>query len=136
LYVDDDVSHVALLCEAFADDDLDLITATTGESGIELARARRPDLIILGLELPQMSGVEAVAILRESEATVHIPIVALSSADRQSVPGLSVYCRKPVQLSALVAMVHVLLARARRGAAAGAGHTRIRRGPQLGLGMR
>jgi DNA-binding response OmpR family regulator len=113
LHVDADASHIASMCRAFAGDDVELITAATGEAGVELARALRPDLILLGLELPRMSGADTVAILRASEATGHIPIVALSSRDRQNVPGLSMFCRKPVPVSELVSMVRVLLARSR-----------------------
>jgi DNA-binding response OmpR family regulator len=114
LYIDDDTSRVALMRDLFADGDLDLSTAPTAELGIEFARAHRPDLIILELELPRLSGSEAIAVLRGLEDTVNIPIVALTSADRQSVPGLSMYCRRPIQGPEFMAMV-LLLARSSRG---------------------
>ena len=114
LYIDHDTSRVALMRDLLADEDIDLSTAPSAELGIEFALAHRPDLILLELELPRLSGSEAIAIFRELEDTVNIPIVALTSADRQSVPGLSMYCRRPIHGREFMAMV-VLLARSRGG---------------------
>jgi DNA-binding response OmpR family regulator len=114
LYIDDDTSRVGLMRDLLADEDIELSTAPSAELGIEFALAHRPDLIIVELELPRLSGSEAIAIFRELEDTVNIPIVALTSADRQSVPGLSMYCRRPLQDREFTAMV-LLLARSRRG---------------------
>jgi CheY-like chemotaxis protein len=56
------------------------MTAPTAEIGIELARSRRPDLIIMDINLPGMSGLEAVKRLREWDETRDIPVVGLSAA--------------------------------------------------------
>jgi DNA-binding response OmpR family regulator len=118
LYIDDDAQHVALMREMFGDDDIHLITAPTAELGIELARLHRPDLIIIELELPRMSGVDAISQLRICAETGSIPIVALTSTERRSVPGLSMYCRKPVQVQPFMAMVRALLSRMQQGTSA------------------
>ncbi len=60
------------------------IEVATGEEAIELAVARRPDLILLDMSLPGMDGWEVTAELKENAATKHIPIVALTAHALQS----------------------------------------------------
>lgn len=94
-----------------------MMTASTGEFGIDVARARRPDLVILDLALPRMSGVEVIACLRASPETTAIPIIALSSAPCGSAPGLSMYCRRPLDVAAFSRLLRELLGPARGSAA-------------------
>jgi CheY-like chemotaxis protein len=103
-----DASRIAWLHEIHGED-LDLVTATPGECGVELARSCHPDLILLELGLSRISGVGAVTRLRESRETYLIPIVGLSSTDCENVPGLSMYCRRPINAPEFLAMLRVLL---------------------------
>lgn len=91
--------------------EIDLITAPTGEGGIHLARCQQPDLILLELGPPWGRAVEVIARLRESRETSLIPLVALSSAHCENLPGLSMYCRRPIQAPELLAMLRLLLQR-------------------------
>ena len=50
-----------------------------GTLGIKLARAAQPEMILMDVNLPDISGIEAMRILREDPVTAHIPIVALSA---------------------------------------------------------
>ncbi len=59
--------------------DLRLLTAVNGTLGIELARAAQPEMILMDVNLPDISGIEAMKTLREDPVTAHIPIVALSA---------------------------------------------------------
>ena len=59
--------------------DLRLLSAADGSLGIEFARAHRPDVILMDIHLPGISGVEAMKVLRADPATAHIPIIALSA---------------------------------------------------------
>ena len=59
--------------------DLRLLTAVNGTLGIALARASQPEMILMDVNLPDISGIEAMRILREDPVTAHIPIVALSA---------------------------------------------------------
>jgi len=59
--------------------DLSLLTAVNGTLGIELARSSRPTVILMDINLPGISGIEALKILRADPATAHIPVVALSA---------------------------------------------------------
>ena len=56
-----------------------LLTAVNGTLGIEIARTSQPEVILMDINLPGISGIEALTILREDPATAHIPIVALSA---------------------------------------------------------
>ena len=59
--------------------DMELLTAANGTLGIEVARANQPQVILMDINLPGISGVEALRILREDPATAHIPVIALSA---------------------------------------------------------
>ena len=59
--------------------DIRLLTARDGNRGIEIARASRPDVILMDINLPGISGIKALRILAEDPTTAHIPVVALSA---------------------------------------------------------
>jgi CheY-like chemotaxis protein len=119
VYVEDNPPNIAFMEDFLADfERITLITASTAEMGIELARARRPDLVIMDINLPGMSGVEAAGHLRRWPETRDIPIVGLSAAttirDRRRVEeaGFYRYLTKPVDVDELTAALEQLLARA------------------------
>ena len=56
-----------------------LLTAVNGTLGVDLARASQPDVILMDINLPDISGIEALKILRADPATAHSPVVALSA---------------------------------------------------------
>lgn len=93
------------------DDDIDWITAPTAEWGLQLARSRQPQLILLDLGASPSSALEVIRSLRESRETYLIPLVALSSVECQRLPGLSMYCRRPIQPPEFLAMLRLLLGR-------------------------
>jgi len=85
LYVEDNPANMALVEELVARrPDLRLLTAADGDVGIELARAYLPEVILMDINLPGISGTEALQVLRNDPATAHIPVVALSA---NAVPG-------------------------------------------------
>jgi PAS domain S-box-containing protein len=80
LYVEDNPANLTLVEQLIARrSDIRLLTAVNGNLGIELAQASRPEVILMDINLPGISGIEALKILREDPATAHIPIVALSA---------------------------------------------------------
>jgi PAS domain S-box-containing protein len=116
LYVEDNPANVAFMRNLIGDiDNLDLVTVPTAELGIELARARRPALILMDINLPGMSGLAALAALRALPETAHIPVIALTAAasDRDRKRGLEAgfarYLTKPVRVDELMAAVEALL---------------------------
>jgi len=80
LYVEDNPANLTLVEQLIARrSDIRLLTAVNGALGIELARGSQPEVILMDINLPGISGIEALKILREDPATAHIPIVALSA---------------------------------------------------------
>jgi len=91
--------------------DLKLLTATNGHQGIEMACASLPDAILMDMRMPGMSGLSAIAILRENPATSHIPVIALSSnafsdeIKRCLEGGVFRYLTKPYKIDDLMAVI-------------------------------
>ncbi len=81
LYVEDDTSNLHLM-EEFIDNVpyLNLLTASSAEVGLEIARSEHPDIIIMDINLPGMSGIDAMAFLNSHKDTKNIPVIALSAA--------------------------------------------------------
>jgi CheY-like chemotaxis protein len=92
-----------------------LLTAVNGIVGIEMARAAQPDVILMDINLPGISGIEALKILREDPVTKHIPVVALSA---NAIPhdikkgleaGFFRYLTKPVKVNEFMDTMNVAL---------------------------
>ena len=80
LYVEDNPANMMLVEQLIARrTDILLLSAVNGTLGIGIARASRPDVILMDINLPGISGTEALKILREDPLTAHIPVVALSA---------------------------------------------------------
>ncbi len=80
LYVEDNPANLKLVEQIIArHPDIRLLTAVNGNGGIEIARASRPDVILMDINLPGMSGIQALNILRADSATAHIPVLAISA---------------------------------------------------------
>jgi PAS domain S-box-containing protein len=80
LYVEDNQANMKLVQQLVARrPDLRLLTAVNGTLGIHIARTSQPSVILMDINLPGMSGVEALKVLREDPATAHIPVVAISA---------------------------------------------------------
>jgi PAS domain S-box-containing protein len=116
LYVEDNPSNIALMEDILNDiESIELLTAPTAEIGIEVARARRPDIIIMDINLPGMSGTEAAKRLRTWPETRGIPVVALTAAamvrDARAISeaGIGRVLTKPVQIDELLATLNEYL---------------------------
>ncbi|MFC1672931.1 ATP-binding protein [Pseudomonadota bacterium] len=110
LYVEDNAANMLFLESVFERfSNLRLITATNAEDGIVMAKAQNPDMLILDIALPGMSGNEAVAALRTNAGFTDKPIIALSANAMQSDiqagldAGFDVYLTKPLNIDALMA---------------------------------
>jgi PAS domain S-box-containing protein len=85
LYVEDNPANLKLVEQLIARRaNMCLLTATNGTLGIDLARDHQPDVILMDINLPGISGIEALAILRWDPATAHIPVMAISA---NAMPG-------------------------------------------------
>jgi CheY-like chemotaxis protein len=101
--------------------DLRLLTAVTGNLGIEIARDNQPDVILMDINLPDISGIEAMKILHEDPAIAHIPIVALSAnaMPRDIEKGLGAgffrYLTKPIKVNEFMDTLNATLDYAENG---------------------
>ena len=84
--------------------DLRLLTACDGNTGIDLAHREQPDVILMDINLPGISGFEALKLLRDDPATSHIPVIALSAnamprdKERGLAAGFYRYLTKPINI--------------------------------------
>jgi CheY-like chemotaxis protein len=91
------------------------VTAVNGTLGIELARTTQPDVILMDINLPGISGIMALKILAEDPATRHIPVIAISAnaMPRDIEKGLEAgffrYLTKPIKVNEFMATLDVAL---------------------------
>lgn len=80
LYVEDNPANLILVEQLIARrNDLGMLSAVDGHLGIALARQHQPDLILMDINLPGISGTEVLGLLRADPLTAHIPVIALSA---------------------------------------------------------
>lgn len=116
LYIEDNLTNLSLV-EAVLESKprWKTISALRGEAGIELARQRKPDLILLDLHLPDLPGNEVLDRLRADPSTADIPVVIISAdatgaaQARLRAAGASDYLTKPLDLDEFLAMVERFL---------------------------
>ena len=114
LVVDDEPTLRETLAEALAQDGLDVVTAADGKEALQQFRAASPDLMLLDLMLPQVSGIEVCRIVRRESS---LPIIMLTAKDSEidKVVGLELgaddYVTKPFSLRELMARIRAQLRR-------------------------
>ncbi len=125
LYVEDNPANLALVEQIVArHPGVRLLSAGSGDEGLVLARAQRPDLVLLDIHLPGMDGYEVLARLRADTATREIPAVALTAqamprdARRAIESGFDEYLAKPIDIAVFDAVLQRLLSQ-RQGPQAG-----------------
>ena len=117
LYVEDNEDNAAMLTAWLEiEGDLEIIVATDGAQGVQLAAREAPDLVLMDLYLPGMDGFEAVRLIKAGAATRRIPIIALSAHamedDRAKAlaSGCDDFETKPIDFTRLIAKIRRLLA--------------------------
>ncbi|MBE0474819.1 ATP-binding protein, partial [Rhodoferax sp.] len=110
LYVEDSKANMALVAQLVARrPDMRLLGAPDATRGIALARAHQPDLILMDINLPGISGMQALAILQQDATTRHIPVLALSAnamprdVDKGLAAGFFRYLTKPIRVQEFMA---------------------------------
>jgi len=117
LYVEDNPANL-LLVERILErrPAIHLLSARDGLSGVALARSARPDLILMDIDLPDISGIEARRLLASDPDTAHIPVIALSAnamlhdIEKARVAGFFRYLTKPVKVVELLDTLDAALA--------------------------
>ena len=105
LYVEDNPSNLQLMEMIVSHiEGLSMLSAHTAELGIEIAKNKQPNVIVLDINLPGMSGLDAIKELKKHDATKNIPVLALSAAatktdiDKGMEAGFLLYLTKPMDV--------------------------------------
>lgn len=116
LYVEDNPINLKVMEKIVSHiEGLSMISAQTAEAGIELAREKKPNVIILDINLSGISGFEALEELRRYDETRNIPVLALSAAvtkrdiEKGMAAGFLRYLAKPIDIPELVSAVRAAL---------------------------
>jgi two-component system cell cycle response regulator DivK len=123
LIVEDNPRNMKLARDVLGHHGYRTLEADDAETGVALARSRRPALILMDVQLPGMDGVAALALLRGDPDTAAIPVIALTAfamrADRERflASGFDGYLEKPIDVASFPGQIAAVLARA--GAEAG-----------------
>ena len=117
LYIEDNDDNVYMLkMRLELLDEFEVLTATDGEKGCEMAAAERPDIVLMDLEMPGIDGWEATRRLKSNPDTRDIPVIALSahalagSREKALAAGCDEFDTKPVEFDRLVATLRRVLA--------------------------
>jgi CheY-like chemotaxis protein len=121
LHVEDNPANLKLVERLIARrEDLRLLCAVNGNLGIELARDNQPDVILMDINLPGISGIQALKLLRDDPLTAHIPVIAISAnaMPRDIKNGLEAgffhYLTKPIKVYEFMDALDAALEFARR----------------------
>ena len=108
LIIEDNDKNLKLVRDVLQVKGYSTLEAMTAEDGIELARARKPDLVLMDVQLPGMNGIEALHVLRADPATASIPVIAVTASvmqqDRREIirAGIDGFIEKPISLGGLL----------------------------------
>jgi DNA-binding response OmpR family regulator len=117
LIIDDDAQIRRLLSKTFERESFAVSAVSSGEDGLRAARSHLPDLIILDINLPGMSGIEVCQALKRDSATASAPILMITGNDREGQEIVSLelgaddYLTKPFALPLMLAHARALLRR-------------------------
>jgi CheY-like chemotaxis protein len=121
LYVEDNQANMQLVEQLIARrPDWRLLSARDGLRGIALARSHRPEVILMDINLPGMSGIQALKILREDPVTAHIPVIAISAnamphdIKKGLETGFFRYLTKPIKVDEFMAALDLALEAAKK----------------------
>jgi two-component system cell cycle response regulator DivK len=115
LIVEDNDKNMKLVRDVLQAKGYTTLEAVTGEDGVRLAAERKPDLVLMDIQLPGMNGIEALGVLRANPDTAHIPVIAVTASvmqqDRKQITeaGFDAYIGKPINLKEFLQSVREML---------------------------
>jgi two-component system cell cycle response regulator DivK len=119
LIVEDNEKNMKLARDVLQAKGYGTLEAVTGEDGVRLAKEKKPDLVLMDIQLPGINGIEALRQLRADPAFDRTPIVAFTASvtptDRSQIQaaGFDGFLSKPINLKEFLAMIAELIARGR-----------------------
>ena len=115
LIVEDNEKNMKLVRDILQAKGYQTLEAVNAEDGIVLAAEKKPDLVLMDIQLPGMNGIEALKVLRADPTTAHIPVVAITASvmqqNKQQVmdSGFNGFIEKPINLRQFLASVQSVL---------------------------
>ncbi|HEX6212771.1 MAG TPA: response regulator [Methylomirabilota bacterium] len=116
LYVEDNEYNRKIVRQLLTRTSYRLREAVDGEAALGMVREERPDLILMDVQLPKMSGLDVTRALRDDPATADVPIIVVTSfalsgdEQRAMAAGASAYIAKPYSPRELLSLIHTFLA--------------------------
>ncbi len=123
LIIEDNAANMKLACLLLRNADHTVLCAVDAETGLTLARAEQPELILMDIQLPGMDGLAATALLKRDPSTAAIPVIALTAMamkedqEKTKTAGCDAYIAKPLRYKELYALIDSLLIQEERQAA-------------------
>ena len=120
LIIEDNDKNMKLVRDVLQVKGFETMEAGTAEDGLAMAADRKPDLVLMDIQLPGMNGIEALGKLRDDPATASIPVIAVTASvmqqDRKHITeaGFDAYLGKPLDLKEFLATVKEILGKARQ----------------------
>jgi signal transduction histidine kinase/CheY-like chemotaxis protein len=118
LYIEDNPANLALVKRILLlREEIQLLTAPEARLGLELARAHRPNLILMDINLPGMNGIEALKCLKTFDETKDIPAIAISAyitqedIDKAMSAGFQKYLTKPIKVDEFLETIDQIIAK-------------------------
>jgi len=116
LYVEDNPSNVELMSEFFKElESVSLMVANSGEEALAAVQSSRPDLVLMDINLPDISGIDTLRLMRADSTTTDIPVVAVTAAAmpdevaRGKAAGFDEYVTKPIDLGQMIDIINRFL---------------------------
>ncbi len=115
LIVEDNELNMKLFKDVLSAHGYETIEATDGRNVVELAREHRPDLIVMDIQLPEISGLDVTRMLKSDDELKHVPIIAVTAfamkGDEERIleGGCEAYISKPISMSDFLAAIKKFL---------------------------
>ncbi len=120
LIIEDNEKNMKLVRDVLQVKGYETMEAGTAEDGLAMAAARKPDLVLMDIQLPGMNGIQALGELRSDPAMANIPVIAITASvmqqDRKHITeaGFDAYLGKPLDLKEFLRTVKRILETSRR----------------------
>jgi CheY-like chemotaxis protein len=117
LIVEDDAKNLKLFRDLLQVSGYTTLEATDGKQGVELARGKKPDLILMDIQMPVMDGLEATKLLKNNDVTKDIPIVALTAyamqgdEEKMREAGFDGYISKPIDVKGFLKKISEVISK-------------------------
>jgi two-component system cell cycle response regulator DivK len=111
LYVEDNEFNRKIVRQLLARTSYQLMEAVDGESGVAMAAEHTPDLVLMDVQLPRLSGLDATRAIRSDPRTAHVPVIVVTSfalsgdESKAMAAGASAYLAKPYSPRELMALI-------------------------------